>query len=173
MKTPYPIYWPQFYTATIYQWKDLLKEDIFKDIIIESLQWLVSNKRIVLNGFVIMSNHIHTIWQPLGAFTPSYIQASFMKYTSRQLIRKLSENESYLLGQFKVCKGDRVYQIWKREPLGVELFTSEVFCQKLDYIHNNPVKAGLCIAAEEYHYSSARFYEYGIDHFNMLSHYTG
>ena len=50
MKTPYPVYWPQFYTATIYQWKQLLLEDKYKDIIIESLQYLVNDKRIVLNG---------------------------------------------------------------------------------------------------------------------------
>ena len=48
-----------------------------------------------------------------------------------------------MLDDFKVNKGDREFQIWKREPLGTELFTPEVFYQKLDYNHNNSVKAGL------------------------------
>ena len=65
----YPVFWPQFYTATILEWKPLLKEDKYKDVLIESLRFLVSEKRITLYAFVIMSNHIHLIWQPLGEFT--------------------------------------------------------------------------------------------------------
>jgi hypothetical protein len=72
-----------------------------------------------------------------------------------------------------VNKGDREYQIWKREPLGIDLFTEAVFMQKLNYIHNNPVAAGLCKLPEKYYYSSALFYEQGIDHFNMLTQYKG
>ena len=109
MKTLYPVYWPQFYTATIYEWKELLLKDEYKNIIIESLQWLVKHERIVLNGFVIMSNHIHLIWQALNEFTPSDIQASFMKYTSKQLLSFIKEDKPEMLAEFKVNKGDREY----------------------------------------------------------------
>ncbi|MFT3910922.1 MAG: transposase [Ferruginibacter sp.] len=173
MKTPYPVYWPQFYTATIYEWKELLLKDEYKNIIIESLQWLVKHERIELNGFVIMSNHNHLIWQALNEFTPSDVQASFMKYTSKQLLSLVKKDKPGMLAEFKVNKGDREYQVWKREPLGVELFTAEVFYQELDYIHNNPVKAGLCKYAEEYYYSSAKFYHSEVDDFKMLTHYMG
>ena len=61
----------------------------------------------------------------------------------------------------------------EREALGIELFTPAVFDQKLDYIHENPVKAGLCKYPEEYHYSSALFYHNGVDKFNMLTHSRG
>lgn len=57
MKTTYPEHWPQFYTATIYKWKHLLQYDKNKELIIESLGFLVAEKRIELNAFVIMSNH--------------------------------------------------------------------------------------------------------------------
>ncbi len=173
MKTTYPIYWPQFYTATIYQWKHLLTEDKHKDIIIESLKFLVHEKRIVLNAFVIMSNHIHLIWQPLFGFTTSDIQASFMKYTAQQLKRMLTKNNQETLTEFKVNKYDRTYQIWKREALSIELITPAVFNQKLEYIHYNPVRAGLCSNPEEYKYSSAKFYYGGKDSFEILTHYSG
>ena len=173
MKTTYPIYWPQFYTATIYQWKHLLTEDKHKDIIIESLKFLVHEKRIVLNAFVIMSNHIHLIWQPLFGFTTSDIQASFMKYTAQQLRRMLTKNNQETLTEFKVNKYDRTYQIWKREALSIELITPAVFNQKLEYIHYNPVRAGLCSNPEEYKYSSAKFYYDGKDSFEILTHYSG
>ena len=106
-------------------------------------------------------------------FTPSDIQASFMKYTAQQLKRSLNTNDSTMLAELKVNKYDRTYQIWKREPLSVELRTHEVFIQKLEYIHYNPVRAGLCINPEDYHYSPARFYYDGNDVFKMLTHFSG
>src|SRR5260221_6092795 len=173
MKPTYPEYHPEFYTATIYEWKNLLADNSNKDIIIDSLKFLVHDKRVILNAFVIMSNHIHLIWQPMLGFTPSAIQASFMKYTAQQLKRSLIKKNNKILAEFKVNKYDREYQIWKREPLGIELRTHEVFIQKLEYLYYNPVKAGLCSNPEEYYYSSAKFYYKGTDDFGMLTHYSG
>ena len=42
-----------------------------------------------------------------------------------------------------------------------------------EYIHDNPVRAGLVKYAEEYIYSSARFYHDGVDEFKMITHYMG
>ena len=75
--------------------------------------------------------------------------------------------------ELKVNKYDRTYQIWKREPLSIELFTEKTFLQKLEYIHENAVAAGLGKFAEDYKYSSAKFYIKGIDEFNMITHYRG
>ncbi len=62
MNQEFPVFGAQFYTATINDWNDLLKNDERKNIIIDSLKFLVTNKRIELNAFVIMTNHIHLIW---------------------------------------------------------------------------------------------------------------
>ena len=104
MKTTYPEYWPQFYTATICKWQHLLADDEHKNIIVDSLKFLVTEKRIELNAFVIMSNHIHLIWQPMFGFSPVDIQASFMKYTAQQLKRSLTKNNIQALASFKVNK---------------------------------------------------------------------
>ena len=173
MKQSYPEYWPQYFTATIYEWKHLLANDSNKDIIVDSLGFLVKNKRILLSAFVIMSNHFHAIWQPLCGFTPSGIQASFMKYIAQQLLRSMEKADQEFLECFLVNKEDRKYQIWKRRPLAIELRTPAVFDQKLEYIHDNPVRAGLCINPEDYYYSSARFYYSGIDNFGILSSNQG
>ena len=174
MKEEFPIHAAQFFTATIYDWQHVLTADTYKEIIIESLRYLVKDKRIELNAFVIMSNHIHLIWQPLVGFTPSQIQASFMKYTAQQIKRSLiKNNKSEMLASFKVNKYVREYQIWKREPLSVELISEDLFKQKLEYIHYNPVKAGLCALPEDYYYSSGKFYQDGTNCFGMLKHYSG
>ncbi len=173
MKTGYSFHASQFFTVTIYEWQPVLADDQYKEIIIESLQFLVTKKRIELNAFVIMHNHIHLIWQALNDFTPSAIQASFMKYTAQQIKRSIIKNNPDILASFKVNKYDRDYQIWKREPLSIELITESMFIQKLEYIHYNPVTAGLCSVPEEYYYSSAKFYFDGTDNFGILTHYSG
>jgi hypothetical protein len=96
-----------------------------------------------------------------------------MKFTAQQLKRSLIKNDIEALSVFKVNKYDREYQIWKREPLSIELISEDLFKQKLEYIHYNPVKAGLCKVPEDYYFSSAKFYEDGTNGFGMLKHYTG
>ncbi len=57
---------PYFYTATIAKWQNLLKPDKYKDVIIDSLKYLVAKGKIKVFAFVIMPNHIHLIWMMLG-----------------------------------------------------------------------------------------------------------
>ena len=123
---------------------------------------MVENKRIELNAFVVMDNHIHLIWQPLPGQSLSSIQLSFMKFTAQQIKFALAIDNPVLLEQCKVNKTDREYQIWKRKPLSIELGSEKIFLQKLEYIHYNPVKANICNYPEDYHFSSALFYENGL-----------
>ena len=120
----YPIYWPEFYTATILEWKPLLKPDKYKQIIIESLQYLVSNKQITLYSFVIMSNHIHLIWQVLPDKTAQQVQHSFMKYTAQQIKFDLQKTNPQLLEEFRVNEKDRGYPrlTGRAGVLGTEFF---------------------------------------------------
>jgi REP element-mobilizing transposase RayT len=55
----YAEYYVQFFTATILEWKQLLKQDQYKDIIVESLGYLVKEQRVKVYAFVIMNNHLH------------------------------------------------------------------------------------------------------------------
>ncbi len=94
-----------------------------------------------------------------------------MKYTAQMMIKDLRNNHPQVLDKFRVKASDRTYQIWERNALSVSLWSQAVFKQKLDYIHNNPVVAGLCHFPEEYKYSSASFYEKGTGDWNFLTHY--
>ena len=117
-----------------------------------------------------MSNHVHSIWQVLPGNTPQKVQASFMKFTAQQIKFDLLKNHPIVLEKFRVDAADREYQFWERNPLGIELYSSHVFMQKLEYIHWSPVKAELCNLPEEYNYSSAKFYHTGIDEIGRLTH---
>ncbi len=164
---------PQFFTATILEWKHLLSDDTYKEIIAGSLRFLVKEQRVIVNNFVIMNNHIHLIWQAINGFTPQQVQHSFLKFTAQQIKFDLQKNNLALLETFRVNATDRAYQIWERSPLSIDLFSDKVYFQKADYIHSNPVEAGLCKQPEDYYYSSARFYETLMDDFGFLTHWRG
>ena len=94
-----------------------------------------------------------------------------MKYTAQQIKFDLQENNQQLLEEFRVNAKDRTYQFWERNSLNIDLYSDEVYLQKENYIHYNPVEAGLCKYPEEYYYSSARYYETLVDDFAFLTHW--
>ncbi len=61
--------------------------------------------------------------------------------------------------------------IWKTDSLSVDLYSEQVFNQKLNYIHSNPVKACLCNMPEEYEYSSADYYELKKSKWDFIPNY--
>jgi putative transposase len=164
-------YHPQFFTATILEWKHLLKHDDYKDIIINSLKFLADEQSVVIYGYVIMPNHIHLIWQVQDGFKRDKIQMRFLKFTAQQMKFKLQKDNPSALEQYRVNAKDREYQFWERNALSIDLWSQAVFEQKRDYIHNNPIqeKWRLAELPEDYRYSSARFYVTGNDEFGLLT----
>ena len=168
-------YHPQFFTATILEWKPLLQDDAFKDIIIKSLLFLSNENSIVVYGFVIMPNHIHLLWQIQDGHKRDMVQMRFLKFTAQQMKFKLLDTQNNKLSSFLVNAKDRQYQFWERNSLSIDLWSPTVFMQKLDYIHQNPLqqKWQLSEFQEDYKYSSARFYLTGEDEFGFLRHHNG
>ena len=159
-----------FFTATILNWNHALSKDIRKDLIMDALKFLHDANRIELYGFVIMPNHIHLLWQDkieeagkLNMLT----QGSLLKFTSRQILNQMNMEEKLI---YKVNAADREYQIWEREPLWIECFNMKTLEQKLEYIHQNPCTDKWNLAKEPtmYKYSSAKFYETGVDDFGFM-----
>ena len=72
---------------------------------------------------------------------------------------------------YKVTISNKSYEIWQRDSLGIEIYTRAVSKQKLDYIHANPISGKWHLAKDDisYYYSSAHFYETGIDKFGFLN----
>ena len=108
----------------------------------------------------------------MAGIKPEAVQRDFMKYNAQKIKQNLKKNHPTVLAHFKVDAKDREYQVWERNALSVELNTLEMLMQKLDYIHYNQVMAGLCNLPEEYKYSTARFYETGVNDWSIVNHYA-
>jgi len=117
----------EYYTATIVEWKKLLKPDKYKDIIIDSLSYLVKGGTIKVYGFVIMDNHIHLIWQPINDDSSKQVRLRFMKFTSQSIKFDLEVNHPAVLEKFYVGSVDRKYQFWKRNPVVLNYIQKRCF----------------------------------------------
>ncbi len=168
-------HYPHFFTATILEWKHLLGDDEMKDIVISSLEFLVGDGRVKVFAFVIMPNHIHLIWQIQDEVEKWKVQLSFLRYTAQKMKLRLTDINPQELEQYKVKASDRNYQVWERNPLSIELWSRPVFLEKLNYIHNKPVKHPWRLSKypEQYKYSSAAFYEAGNLDYSFITHYLG
>ena len=161
-------YVTHFLTFTVCGFIDLLTRKVYKDILMDSIKFCQENKGLALNAFVIMTNHVHLIARAtMKEYTLSDIVRDFKKYTHNTMMPIIeSEVESrrlWMLHQFKYY-GNRNsknenYQIWTNNNHPEECFSKSFTDIKVNYIHQNPVRAGIVEVPEHYMYSSAANYE--------------
>jgi len=162
-----------FWTDTVKDWKQVFSSEKYKRIVIDSLEELVKRKNIEVYAFVIMPNHLHLVWKMVEVNGKEMPYASFNKFTSHQIFRDMKHHHPERISDFKVTDVERNFRLWQRDPLAILMDTQHKLEQKIDYIHHNPLqeKWRLCEKPEDYGYSSARFYETGIDNFGFLTDY--
>lgn len=152
----------------------LLCNDQRKQIILDSLNYMVIKKRVEIHSFVIMPNHVHVTLNLLNEEKEETFQRDFLKFTSQQLIKKLiQENNQAELDEYKSSQKDRIYHIWERRAKWIEIDNLAILEQKIEYIHNNPVqeKWKLVDLPEAYIWSSASFYLLNDKRYGFIKHY--
>jgi len=161
-----------YLTLQVVDWIDIFTRPIYRDIIIDSLRFCQEKKGLQIFSYVIMSNHIHLIANsPYGHLSETL--RDFKKYTTKTIISAITEgNESrkdWLLNRFgfnaqqhnlsrNIGSRNEHYQLWTHENHAVILYSNDFIQQKLEYLHNNPVRARIVEKPEDYIYSSARNY---------------
>jgi putative transposase len=153
-----------FITCTIVSWIDLFTRPEYKNTIVDSLNYCIQEKGLILNGWVIMTNHIHFIGRCEEPKRMSDFLRDFKKFTSKKLATAISEipesrREWLLEFNFEARKTHRAenYKIWQDDNHPIDLQYIDAL-EKLNYIHNNPVKARIVELPAEYIYSSAKDY---------------
>lgn len=158
---------PHFITATVVDWIDVFTRKTYRDTVIECLDYCIEHKAMVLYGYVIMSNHLHLIVQSSDGKLSDLIR-DFKKFIAAKILEKIQiEPESrreWMLGRFKLAteshSRNKNYQFWQYGNHPEEIYTNKFMWSKLDYIHLNPVRAGIVEKASQYIYSSASNYVY-------------
>ncbi len=160
-----------YMTFTVVGWIDVFSRQAYRDIVIDSFKYCQQHKGLHLHAYVIMSNHIHLIASVDEGHNISDFVRDCKKFTAKNILQEIENSgiesrRDWMLHQFKYYASrhsrNEQYQLWEHDNHFIELISPTVSQQKIDYIHNNPVKAGLVYKAEDYIYSSASNYA-GID----------
>ena len=172
MANSYRVFTDQLYayfvTWTVVEWLPLFDHAPYRKIVLDALNYLRTNKNTQLNAFVVMPTHLHAIlWPELGV-SLSDVTRDFKRFTSRELSREANQQRATeFIEVFKKARNENraqdvsIYQVWQEESHPEAIFTETFARQKMDYIHMNPVRAGLVEVATDWSYSSAKAYILG------------
>ena len=156
---------PHFVTSTVTGWIDALSREVYKEIICDTLLYCTKEKGMNLHAWVIMSNHIHLVISASGGIMISDLMRDLKKFTSHKIIKAIAENQQesrreWMLNLFRYAgmNSNNEYQFWRPDYHPIALDREEKMRQKINYLHENPVRAGLVWEATHYKYSSATDY---------------
>jgi len=156
-----------FTTFSVVGWVDVFTRDVYKGIFIDSLNWCIKNKGLVVHAWVIMTNHVHLIVSRNGEPKLEEIFRDLKKFTSVKTLDEIKRNaiqsrKDWMLRHFKergqANTQNENYQFWQHGNHPIELYNKIIMDQKLNYLHNNPVVAGFVSEAHHWNYSSAGDY---------------
>ena len=148
------------------EWVDVFTRKAYCDIVLDSIRFCQAEKGLALHAWCLMSNHLHLIGSAKNEDL-SDILRDFKKFTSKQIIEAIINNKQesrkgWMLRIFKEegSKNSRnkSYQFWRQDNQPQELYSPKFVFQKINYMHYNPVIAGIVERPEHYLYSSARDY---------------
>jgi putative transposase len=164
MSEKYKTYTGNLYylTMTVEGWIDLFTRKEYAEFIEINLNYCIDKKGLEVFSYCIMPSHVHLIARTLD-FNISEWLRDYKGFTSRKLYEMIQNHlgESrkdwlqYLFKYFaKPLNSNKEFKLWHNGNHPEEIFSQEFHEQKEDYIHNNPVEAGLVTDPQYYRYSS-------------------
>src|SRR5262249_23902094 len=151
---------PHFLTCTVVAWLPVFTRPETVKIILDSWRFLQTEQRLDLFGYVILENHLHLI---ASAADLGKEIGDFKSFTARRIVDYLQTQHAQtlldLMAYFRARhKKDQEYQVWQEGFHPQQIRDEDMMRQKLEYIHNNPVKRGYVDEPIHWRYSSARNY---------------
>ena len=146
----------QFVTFSCYRRRRLLDHPRARQVVMGVLTDELQKREGICRGFVVMPDHVHAIvWFPEVGCLSSFMQ-NWKSRSSRQL-------KTFVRGRMpEYAKSiDRKEPFWQPKYYPFNLYSRKKAEEKLDYMHLNPVRAGLVRQACEWRWSSARYFEQG------------
>ena len=130
--------------------------------IIDSLNYYRYQYTCKIIGYVIMPDHIHLLIWPQDAHIITDFMRDFKRFTSGRITRQAKlEGKTDWVKKVEDAGNETQradYKVWQDSFWEQSIYTRHFLEQKLNYIHMNPVRAGICANAEDYPYSSYRNY---------------
>jgi REP element-mobilizing transposase RayT len=144
-----------FVTTTALDFAHVFGRDAMKELAAASMIADCMRYEAPLYAFVVMSNHLHLVVQCPPEKTASWLVQRLKSNMAKLVLPLLDEAERAALAP---QRGLNRRSLWQASFRSFLVENGRTLSQKVRYIHQNPVKAGLCAREEEYRWSSARLY---------------
>lgn len=161
----------ELFTASCSNNRLLLRKDEHKEIVMNSLAFMVKEERIWLYGYVIMEDEFHLLWKKQPEWEHKNIRQMLLKFTAQQIKRSLWAEDRKELALYRSQLHDRQYQFWEKKSFSVVIPDADAAEEKIEQLHEVPVSAGFCSNVTDYAFSSAAFYLKGHDPEGIITHY--
>jgi putative transposase len=149
-------------TFSCFRKMPLLDDHGWKDKLAECLDTANKGLDVSLVAYVFMPNHVHLLVNPTRPDPSIGLYLARIKQPFSKYVKGILEGQDPgLLNQLMVQErpGKWCFRFWQEGPgFDRNLSSSQAISASLDYIHENPVKRGLCERAVDWRWSSARFY---------------
>jgi putative transposase len=150
----------RFVTFDCHHQLPLLASDETALIFLRELQVAKTKYALKLFAFVIMPEHVHLVVHPQKKIELGRVIGELKSLSGRRISDHLRSVNSPLLESLEVLRNrTSKLAIWLRRCYDHNCRTQETVLEKINYVHNNPVKAGLVDDPEEWPWSSYRWYQ--------------
>jgi len=139
-----------FITTTVVDWTPVFSDSMLARLFINQLGESAVHFSVSVCGYVLMPSHVHAL---LG-FSRIEELSTFMNFLKRESARQIRDMLPPDLSSKLIQRGR--YNLWRPRFDDLVVWSEKQFKIKMEYIHSNPVRAGLVDEATEYPYSSAR-----------------
>ncbi len=139
-----------FVTPTVRHWYYIFDRHDRWQILADSLRFLQERRGLELFGFVFMLNHLHLI---IRAPDTAACLRDFKRFTAQRIHETMRRHKPYLVPLFTDEKEQ--FRLWKPDNQPKIIENDRFFLQKLNYIHENPVRKGYVERPEYWKWSSA------------------
>ena len=146
-----------FITCSCYRRLPFLGSARRRDFFLKILEETRRKYQFVVAGYVVMPEHVHLLIGEPKVKNPSVVMQVLKQRVSRRARNKLRRSKQ----QLSLLATGLPRAFWQPRSHDFNVWTKRKYIEKLNYIHNNPVKRGLVASPELWRWSSVRFYWYG------------
>ncbi|AHM59888.1 transposase [Flammeovirgaceae bacterium 311] len=152
-----------FITCTVVDWLDVFTRTEYADELLNNLKYCQQHKGLELFAYVVMPNHIHMVASRAAGQMGDLLR-DFKSFTAKRIILQIRDNpqesrKEWLLQQFSYHgrhqQHHKEYLFWQKTNYPVDITDAGMLEQKIEYIHQNPVRAGYVDEPQHWRYSSA------------------
>ena len=138
-----------FVTTTVKKWTPVFADKRYGRLVVDLLREVLSRHQVSLAAYVLMPSHLHALMGFKEVTQLSRMMQTFKSLSTRILRPILSDDLR------KSFEEEGAFRLWKPRFDDLVIWSEKQFKIKIEYIHNNPVKAGFVEQTIEYSMSSA------------------